>query len=197
MQAYVVQLEGKPNHVTYVFRGTNPRDPANVITDICYTAEALDTTFGPLCPRSADGTQCMVGKGFQQAFQSIKLQLLQTWHTLSGQDGGPEGCAPPSFTTLSLFLSDGRAVCCAGLPGDACHTSGARQVCVSHNGGLPGARLKTLGAWQLCVSHVGGMPDDASHTLGACRHHGESAAWLPRPSFLPSLPAAVRGCSKR
>lgn len=90
MQVYAVTYKDDPLTAAFVFRGTDPTNIANVVTDLCFGPVRLNTTVPDACP-SYFGWPCLVSRGFQLAFDSVRDQLLPAWRniTAAGPDAVP------------------------------------------------------------------------------------------------------------
>jgi hypothetical protein len=68
--------------MAFVFRGTDLNVSQNVVTDLCVGPVRLNTTTPNACP-SYFGWPCLVARGDQMAFDSVRDQLVPAWRNIT------------------------------------------------------------------------------------------------------------------
>eukprot|EP00884_Botryococcus_braunii_P007906 jgi/Botrbrau1/17116/Bobra.0157s0018.1 len=83
--AFAVTFPNEPRTAGFFFHATEMNTTATWVTDMCFRPVPLDTAGGPPCPPHRN-RPCMVARGFQLAFQSVRDQLLPLWQSISTAD---------------------------------------------------------------------------------------------------------------
>eukprot|EP00884_Botryococcus_braunii_P007907 jgi/Botrbrau1/17117/Bobra.0157s0019.1 len=107
--AYAVTYKNDPYTMAFVFRGTDMSVSQNIVTDLCFGPVLLNTTTRNACQGSL-GWPCIVAKGFQMAFDSVREKLVPAWRNITA--AGPTA-VPTNIQCLGYSLGAAMANLCS------------------------------------------------------------------------------------
>lgn len=85
MQVFVVTFVDEPETAAFFFAPTDWSEFQNIDTDACIGWTVYNSTASRPCP-SFGGLPCLVHRGFQTAFDSVRDDLIPAWSRMNGLD---------------------------------------------------------------------------------------------------------------